>query len=138
MRIRIIFVSVILSAALFGCAGVQNQIFTWDDQNAAISMSSAKQIMKHLGGNLAALKEALSDQKPQMPVNFWATVGKLDDMVKKYPDQASIDKMGEVDGFTIVVLYAKLYEPIITSLINQYAPKIMGEILKYAPMGMSL
>jgi hypothetical protein len=101
-------------------------------------MSSAKQIMKHLGGNLAALKEALSDQKPQMPVNFWATVGKLDDMVKKYPDQASIDKMGEVDGFTIVVLYAKLYEPIITSLINQYAPKIMGEILKYAPMGMSL
>ncbi len=116
---------------LFGCASIQPQIFKFDDQNAATTISSAKQIMKHEKMNSAAIRESLLDFKTQMPVSFWTALDSLDTFAKKYGiDQSA---MTEEDASRIVVITGKLLSPVIQQLIKQYAPDLWSEILRWLP-----
>lgn len=127
-----LLVVMIIFCFVTGCASVMPGIVKFDDQNAANTVAAAKQIMKHWEMNSAAVKETLGSAiKDKLPASFGDSIGALDLFAQTYAKDQST--MKEADAGRIVVLAGKLIEPMVQTIINQYAPDLWSRILKYLP-----
>jgi uncharacterized protein YceK len=127
----------ILMIGLLGCASVMPQIVKFDDQNAANTVAAAKQIMKHWGMNSAAIRQGLgSTLSEKLPASFGIAMDALDKYYVTYgKDQSG---MTEPDAGRIDVLVGQLIDPLVITIINQYAPDVWSKVLKYLPSFITL
>jgi hypothetical protein len=118
---------------LAGCATIQPQIAQFDDQNAAATMAAGKQIMKHWAMNSQAIHIGIGDEVigTKLPAEFGKSLKALDDMCAKFC--AGQDAMTEADSAASVMYLGKLIAPAIGALVNQYAPNVWSQVMKYLP-----
>ncbi len=133
MKLRFL-VAVFLLAGLIGCSSIQTQIIKVDDQNAIATMKSAKQILKHWPMNSAFIRISLqSNLKEKMPASVSDAMDNLDKLALKDPTSIT-----EADAGSVIAYVGRIISPTIAQLINQYAPDVMEQILRYLPAFISL
>ncbi len=133
MKLRFL-VAIILLAGIVGCSSIQTQIIRVDDQNAVATMKSAKQILKHWPMNSAFIRISLqSNLKEKMPASVSDAMDNLDKLALKAPAEIT-----EADAGSVIAYVGRIISPTIAQLINQYAPDVMEQILRYLPAFISL
>lgn len=125
-----------LFMGLSGCASVMPQIVKFDDQNAALTVKAAQQIMKHEQMNSAVIRQTIGNDMDKLPVSFGKSLDALDEFAKTYGKDQSM--MTEADAGKIVVMAGQLVDPIIVAIFNQYFPDVWSKILKYLPSFITL
>jgi hypothetical protein len=131
-----IWIMVLLAPVLFACSSVTPQIVKFDDANAKATVENATQIMKHWPMNSGAIREGLGAAiTEKLPVKFGKSLDRLDTYSLQYPEGKVV---AEKDAGRIVVLVGNLIEPIVQTIINQYAPGVWTGVLKYLPSFITL
>ncbi len=131
MKLAIIITLMFL---LVGCSSIQTQIIKVDDQNAIATMKSAKQVLKHWPMNSAFIRISLqSNLKEKMPASVSDAMDNLDKLALKAPAEIT-----EADAGSVLAYVGRIISPTIAQLINQYAPDVMEQILRYLPAFISL
>lgn len=128
-----IILLLLLPVLFCGCAGVQTQIAKFDDQNAARMLASGKQVMKHWLMNSKAIHIGVGDEiiGTKLPAGFGKALTRLDEMAKSFGSNQDI--MTEADATEAVMQVGKLITPAIQAIINQYAPDVWSQVMKYLP-----
>jgi len=133
MKLRFL-VAIILLVGVMGCSFVQTQIIKVDDQNAAATVKSAKQVLKHWPMNSAFIRISLqSNLKEKMPASVSDAMDNLDKLALKDPTTIT-----EADAGSVLAYIGRIITPTVSELIKQYAPDVMDQILKYLPAFISL
>jgi hypothetical protein len=143
MKKKLLFLTIslmmgLIVASFLGCSTIQPQIAKFDDQNAANTMAWGKQIMKHWSMNSQAIHIGVGDEiiNTKLPAEFERSLKALDGMCEKFC--VNQDAMTEADATSAIMHLGKLIAPAVQAIIQQYAPNVWSQVLKYIPSFITL